>query len=149
MALSLWPWFKNRPVGTVSRSLIVSTVAFTAMGAGLGLGITTLGPWVYHYVTGQPSPPGTLFVLFALLLAATSALQPVSMYLTDQSGLLVQAFATVLTQSANLALSWALAPSQGASGVVFASMICVAVVLPGPLFLTALRVSRVRGDQTP
>jgi O-antigen/teichoic acid export membrane protein len=143
LALSLWPSFRARPVNADARSVLVRTsAAFALMGVILGGGLVLLGPWAYHAVTQVNPPSTTVFSIFAALLIATSALQPVSMYLTNRRGLFIQAVATSSVQVVNLALSWWLAAPWGVTGVVLASAVCIGLLLPLPLLWELARLSR-------
>jgi O-antigen/teichoic acid export membrane protein len=134
LALSLWPVFTRRRGSAEARTfLTATTIIFAVLGVLMALGIVTVGPIVYHTVVGTDPPETAIFAFFGLLLLITSALQPISMFLTDGRGLAFQAGATVISQGANFLVSWILAGTMGASGVVLASVLCMSVLLALPL----------------
>lgn len=134
LALSLWPIFtRRRGQAGVRRFLVGSSSAFAVIGIIMALGLFFAGPIVYSAVAGTPPPGSSIFLLFGILIFVTSTLQPISMYLTTRRGLTLQAGATIVTQAANFILSWHLASSKGASGVVLASVLCMSTLLAVPL----------------
>lgn len=132
LALGLWPRFANRRRDPdAHRELLFLSLVYSILGAFVGAVLVVVGPHLYRTISGAPSPGLKIFISFALLLTVTTALQPISMYLTDADGLAIQARYTALAQTLNLALSWSLAPSTGAVGVVIASTVCLSLtVLP-------------------
>lgn len=133
---SLWPVFARRghASGIDIRRMGQLTAGFASIGVLIGVALALLGPWLASWVSrGSVVPSRELFVLFGLLIAVTAAWWPTAMLLTDPSGLRFQAVCCAVMAAANIGLSIALAPSQGAAGPVVASLasMVLAIMLPG------------------
>lgn len=138
-AVALWPIFSRS--GSSSFALwSKALVSLTAGGALLAvLFVAMVGP-VASLITEEKLTVGAdLACAFGALLVVMAAHQASAVLLTSPNQLTFQAACSTAMLTLNIAVSVALAPLLGASGVVWASVLSVSIAQLIPCFLKARR----------
>jgi len=138
--LTLWPALRTNRAGrapvTIPQLARLSSALF-AVGGSAAVLIALLSPLLARIVADQQIHLAKPLVWGFASLVAVQALQyPLGMFLTDGSGLRLQAMFLVAMVPANILLSWSLISPLGAAGPIIASSVCVFVfqLLPCSIF---------------
>ena len=129
---SLWPIFAQRRTAMTLRvrDLASTTAIFAGVGVGLAAALLVVGPYLARFMSkGQVSIPFDLYLAFGVVIIIVAAMGPVSMSLTDATGLKFQAILTVPQVLINIPLSIIFAQHLGADGPVLATAIVLSFVL--------------------
>ena len=112
------------------RDLAWTTAIFAGVGVGLAAALLLVGPFLARFMSkGQVSIPFDLYLAFGAVIIIVAAMGPVSMSLTDATGLKFQAILTVPQVLINIPLSIIFAQHLGADGPVLATAIVLSFVL--------------------
>lgn len=144
-ALPLWALFRSQSDPIAARGLWLKTLGFLGcLGFLGGSALILLGPAGVALISdGHIGAPLGLLASFGLLLLIQALHLPSGMLLTDQRGLIFQAWCVGLALPLNLTLSIILTGRFGAAGPVIGSAASVFLIQAVPSFLYARR--RMRG----
>lgn len=140
---TLWPLFLRRTHFDARQSLYKqANIIFFVLGAVLACALVLLGPVISGFVSSEHDKIDartSTYVLFGLILVMFAAHTTNGMLLMDEAGRRMQALGSTSLLLVKVPLSFFLAPSFGADGVLAATLLAAIPCLVLPAAVTARR----------